>query len=534
MKLNLNTVNLMRGVLTPTAARGSAPAAPTLAADKVQWLNYDPKELLPGIVHVGVGNFHRSHFAAYMNDLFNDPTLFESQKMWGIIGSSARPGSSKKRDLLQEQDWLQTLVAQDGESSKASVLGCMIDYTIIDYDNLDANPKPLNELVADPNIKLVSLTITEGGYFMKNVEEGDKDSSLLDTENPQIQHDIKNPDRPETVFGILVRGLKKRKEEGHAPFTIVCCDNIPSNGDVTKKVTVELASQMYPDSGLAEWIQSEGAFPNSMVDRITPALTDDMINFVKKEYGIEDAAPVFCEPFCQWVMEDEFVNGERPAFDKCESVMIVDDVHPYELMKIRVLNGGHASLCYPSALLGLKYVHNAMEHPVVSAFLDKLERTEIVPTVPPVPEIDVAEYWGIIAERFSNPTINDTIERNCFDGSSRQPKFIAPVIASALSKVGSEDCVNGLALVSAMWCRYCQGTTESGDVIVPNAPNWDKLQSTAMKAKDDPCAWIDGNLDVYGAGGIAQNSIFRKAFEKALTAIQEKGVEAAMKDYIEN
>lgn len=170
----------------------------------------------------------------------------------------------------------------------------------------------------------------------------------------------------------------------------------------------------------------------------------------------------------------------------------------------------------------------------MSAFLDKLERTEIVPTVPPVPNTNVAEYWDIIAERFSNPTINDTIERNCFDGSSRQPKFIVPVIAAALNKNGADDCVNGLAIVSAMWCRYCQGKTESGEVIAPNAPNWDALQATAMKAKEDPCAWIDGNLDVYGAGGVAQNPIFRNAFEKALNSIQEKGVEAVMKEYIES
>jgi mannitol 2-dehydrogenase len=184
------------------------------------------------------------------------------------------------------------------------------------------------------------------------------------------------------------------------------------------------------------------------------------------------------------------------------------------------------------------FSHNCLiifqEHPVVSAFLDKLERTEIVPTVPPVPDTDVAEYWDIIAKRFSNPTINDTIERNCFDGSSRQPKFIVPVIAAALSNKGTEDCVNGLATVSAMWCRYCQGKTEAGEDIAPNAPNWDTLQATALKAKDDPCAWIDGNMDVYGAGGVAQNPIFRKAFEKALTTIQQKGVEAAMKEYIES
>jgi len=227
-----------------------------------------------------------------------------------------------------------------------------------------------------------------------------------------------------------------------------------------------------------------------------------------------------------------FVNGERPKWEKCETVMFVDDVHPYELMKIRILNGGHASLCYPSALLGLQYVHDAMEHPVIGPFLDKLERTEIIPTVPPVPDTNLEEYWDIIAERFSNPTIMDTIERNCYDGSSRQPKFITPVIADALKKGGADAC-DGLALVSAMWCRYCQGTTEAGEKIMPNAPNWDFLQETAMKAKDDPCVWLDANADVYDAAGVGQNPVFREAFKKALTAVETKGVEKAMKDYIE-
>ncbi|KAL3893454.1 MAG: hypothetical protein SGARI_008164 [Bacillariaceae sp.] len=200
-----------------------------------------------------------------------------------------------------------------------------------------------------------------------------------------------------------------------------------------------------------------------------------------------------------------------------------------ELMKIRVLNGGHASLCYPSALLGLKYVHNSMEHPVMSKFLDKLERTEIVPTVPPVPDTNVAEYWDIIAERFSNPTINDTIERNCYDGSSRQPKFIVPVAAASLKNGGGVD---GLAMVSALWCRYCQGTTEAGEKIAPNAPNWDKLQEVAKNAKSDPCAWLDGNLDVYAP--VAENKTFRSAFEKAMKSIEGNGVEGAMKKYIES
>jgi mannitol 2-dehydrogenase len=379
------------------------------------------------------------------------------------------------------------------------------------------------------------LTVTEGGYFLNN-------ESKLDLENSQVTHDIENPDQPTTVFGLVIKALKERKEQGMPPFTVMSCDNIPHNGHVTRDVVLEFATKMYGPE-LADWISSNARFPNSMVDRITPALTaqstPEITKLIEDKFGYTDNAPILCEPFRQWVLEDTFVNGERPHWELLESVSIVDDVAPYENMKIRILNGGHASLCYPAALLGLKYVHNAIGHPTISQFMDILERTEIIPTLGPVPDTDLEEYWGIIASRFANPTLQDTISRICFDGANRQPKFIVPVVRDALAKAAAtgDDAgsyggvVDGLSLVSAMWCRYCQGVTEAGEVIEPNDPDWDYLQKLAIEAKSNPTVWLDSLTHVYG--GVGQNPDFREAFEKAMASIDDKGVEGAMQAYID-
>jgi mannitol 2-dehydrogenase len=230
-------------------------------------------------------------------------------------------------------------------------------------------------------------------------------------------------------------------------------------------------------------------------------------------------------------LEDAFVNGERPEWESLDTVSIVHDVAPYEKMKIRILNGGHASLCYPAALLGLNYVHEAIVHPTISKFLDKLERTEIIPTVGPVPDTNLVDYWGIIASRFANPTLQDTITRICFDGSNRQPKFIVPVVTDIVAIDGNDTAVDGLALVSAMWCRYCRGVTEKGDEIQPNDPDWDNLHSAALTAMTNPTFWLDRLPHVYGSVG--QNPKFRKAFENSMLSIDLLGIEGAMKAYID-
>jgi len=478
--------------------------------NRVSMPSYDRSAVTAGILHVGVGNFHRSHQATYMDDLFH--LDFANNKQWGIVGGGIMSFDADKRSLLKSQDWLQTLVEQDGETEKARVIGSMIDFVPVDPDGAR-----LLDAMTNPNIKIVSLTVTEGGYFLNN--------GKFDAQHPLIQHDIAHPDQPpKTVFGMMIKALRLRRHSGHSPFTVLSCDNIPHNGAVCKSVLLGLASAI--DSGFAQWMEENVACPNSMVDRITPATTNEQRQHVREKLGCGDAAPIFCEPFRQWVLEDNFPQG-RPNLELLENVSFVSDVSPYEHMKIRILNGGHASLCYPSALLGIRYVHEAMEHPTIAAFLDALERNEIIPTVGPVPGTCLQDYLHLIAKRFSNPSINDTITRVCFGGASNQPKFIIPVVADNSKESRSVD---GLALVSAMWCRYCQGKTETGEDIAPNDPQWDRLHAIAMQANTNPLVWLQ-MTDIYGEVGL--NSVFIKAFSDAMKTIQNEGVEIAMKKYVE-
>jgi mannitol 2-dehydrogenase len=275
---------------------------------------------------------------------------------------------------------------------------------------------------------------------------------------------------------------------------------------------------------LADWIKTNVAFPNAMVDRITPATGDRERKICAEEFGVVDTWPIFCEEFKQWVVEDNFPSG-RPAWEKV-GAQFVDDVTPFEYMKIRILNGGHAVIAYAGALLDVHFVHEAMEHPLVHRFFEKIEQEEIIPTVPLVPNTNIQDYYKLIDRRFSNPKIGDTERRLCFDGSNRQPKFIVPVIADNL-KAGRN--INGLALESALWCRYCAGTTESGTAIEPNDPIWDRLQKTAIAAKSNPNTWL-AMSDIYGEVGTSAR--MQKEFASALNSIYAIGVKATLENYL--
>ena len=261
-----------------------------------------------------------------------------------------------------------------------------------------------------------------------------------------------------------------------------------------------------------------------MVDRITPATSDRERAMLREQWGVEDLWPVFCEEFKQWVIEDRFCAG-RPELEKV-GVTFTEDVAPYELMKIRILNGGHAAIAYPAALLGIHFVHEAMEDGQIAAFLEKLTKSEIMPTVPPPPATDLEDYRQLIARRFSNPKIGDTITRLALDGSNRQPKFILPTVRDRLER---GESAAGLALVSALWCRYAYGAAEDGKTIAPNDENWDRLQAHAKRAKDDPKAFLEMR-DIFGAN--ATDPAYVAAFSKALTSLWSKGVRATLDDYL--
>ncbi|TIL79894.1 MAG: mannitol dehydrogenase family protein, partial [Mesorhizobium sp.] len=430
--------------------------------------NYDRAGLKAGIVHFGVGNFHRSHQAVYLDDLFNAGLGHD----WALIGAGVFAGEKIGRAKLEEQDWLTTVVEQDSGHMSARVTGGMIDFL------MPGEAAAIIEQLADPAIRIVSLTITEGGYFI------DPASGEFNPTHPDIVADAQAGATPKTVFGLILAGLVRRRADGIVPF----------------------------------------AFPNGMVDRITPATTDRERGILASDFGLEDNWPVFCEPFRQWVLEDHFTAG-RPPLEKV-GVQFVKDVAPYELMKIRILNGGHATIAYPAGLMDIHFVHEAMQEPLVRGFLAKLERDEIIPTVPPVPDTVLEDYYQLIERRFSNPKIGDTIRRLCLDGSNRQPKFIIPTIADRL-KAGKG--VAGLALESALWCRYCFGTTDSGAVIEPNDPSWDRLRATARAAKDAPGAWL-AMEDIYG--DVGRSAAFAEAFAHALDVLWANGARETLTRYL--
>lgn len=467
---------------------------------------YRREELTAGIVHFGVGNFHRAHQAAYLDDLFNAGEGHD----WAIVGAGVLDAEKAGRERLAAQDFLTTVVEQDAGHMTARVTGVMVDF----IEPGDA--RAIIDKLADPAIRIVSLTITEGGYFI------DPASGEFDRANPAIMADADNIAQPATVFGLILAGLIRRREAGAEPFTVMSCDNIPGNGHVTEDAVAGLAGLV--DGELEKWVRGNVAFPNGMVDRITPATTDRERGILTESYGVEDGWPVFCEPFRQWVLEDDFPAG-RPALEKA-GVTFVDDVGPYELMKIRILNGGHAAIAYPAALMDIHFVHEAMEEPLIRDFLAKLEREEIIPIVPPVPDTDLGEYFELIERRFSNPTIGDTIPRLCQDGSNRQPKFILPSAADRL-KAGAS--VDGLSLVSALWCRYCAGVTDSGRVIAPNDASAARLKEAALRAKNDPQAFLELS-DIFGDTG--KSPFFAGAFARNLHAIWEKGTRQTLSDYL--
>jgi mannitol 2-dehydrogenase len=468
--------------------------------------NYDRSKLNAGLLHFGVGNFHRAHQAVYLDDLFCDG----GDLGWAIVGAGVREADAIAREKLKRQDWLTTVVEQEATSSKARVIGPHIDFI------RPGDAAATLDILARPQIRIVSLTITEGGYYISPATQE------FDAAHADIQSDARRKDAPKTVFGLIVAGLARRRAAGVAPFAVMSCDNIPGNGHVCENAVAGLAELVDPQ--LSRWIRAEVAFPNSMVDRITPATTDRERAVVRDEYGLEDEWPVFCEEFRQWVLEDKFPMG-RPALENV-GVTFTSNVAPFELMKIRILNGGHAAIAYPSALLDKHFVHEAMADSQIAAFLDQLTQHEIIPVVPPPPNVDLGEYKSLVARRFANPKIEDTIPRLCFDGSNRQPKFVLPSVVDRL-KAGGE--VKGLALVSALWCRYCHGETESGKKIEPNDPSWERIQAAAKGARADPAAFL-AMKDIFGEA--ARSPVYVAAFSDALSKLWRNGVRATLADYL--
>lgn len=468
---------------------------------------YDRSRLTPGIVHIGLGNFHRAHMAVYLDDLF---AMGEGMD-WAILGAGVRAADGRMRDALKGQDCLSTVIELDPKGKTARRIGAMVDFIEVQSDNA-----ALVAAMARPDIRIVSLTVTEGGYYV------DAATGRFDPAHPDIAADARNPDRPATAFGAILAALRLRRAADVPPFTVMSCDNLPGNGEVTKAAVAGLAR--LTDPALADWVEAEVAFPNGMVDRITPA-TGPRERAMAAAFGLgADPVPVTCEPFRQWVLEDHFPAG-RPPLEKV-GVTFTPHVHAFEKMKIRILNGGHAIIAYPGGLMDIEYVHEAMAEPLITGFLDKVEREEIIPIVPPVPGVDLQDYYALIRDRFSNPEVADTERRLCLDGSNRQPKFIIPSITDNLAQ---GRMPRGLLLESALWCRYCMGISDSGKVIEPNDPNWDRLQTTARAAATEPAKWL-AMEDIYG--DLGRNPQAVAVFGAYLSDLGARGTRAVLADFI--
>ncbi len=466
---------------------------------------YDRAKLSPGIVHIGLGNFHRGHQAWYLHRLMQRGLAHD----WAIIGAGVRPGDAAMRDRLLAQDCLTTLIELDPAGTSAEVIGSMIDFVPVEEGH-----GALIAAMSDPRIRIVSLTVTEGGYYLDA-------TGALDMAHPDIQHDMHNPGRPRTAFGAMVAALRNRKDAGGAAFTGQSCDNLQGNGTILRQTLVGLARGSDPD--LADWIESHASFPNSMVDCIVPA-TGEAERQRVLEIGIRDAAPVTHENFRQWVIEDNFCQG-RPDWDKVGATF-TPDVHSFEAMKIRMLNAGHQVLANAGELLGRPTIASCMADPQIAGFFRKVQTEEISPHVASVPGTSPAAYLDLITRRFSNPEIHDTTRRVAFDGSSRHPGFILPILREALP---AGTPISGLALTEALWARMCYGTREDGSEIDANDPIWSDLVAAAQRAQTEPIAWL-AQSQIYG--DLAQDMPFATAFSDWLSVIWKTGTRAALSDYL--
>lgn len=468
--------------------------------------NYDRAALTPGIVHIGVGNFHRAHQAWYVHRLMQSGKAFD----WAIIGAGVRPADAGMREKLLAQDCLSTLIELVPSGRVAEVCGSMIDFLPVEDDNAS-----LIAALSDPAIRIVSMTVTEGGYYV------DPATGLLDESHPDILHDAAHPTRPRTAFGAIIAALKLRRDAGLKPFTGQSCDNLQGNGDILRKTVCGLARLSNPS--LADWIETNGAFPNSMVDCIVPATGPAELALVK-EFGITDAAPVTHENFRQWVIEDAFCDG-RPPWEEVGATL-TDAVHSYESMKLRILNAGHQLLANSGELLGIETIAGCMAEPRVRDFFAKVLRDEIAPHVTPVPGMSAERYVALIERRFANPEIHDTTRRVAFDGSSRHPGFLLPSLRDGLD---AGRAISGLALAEAIWARMCAGQREDGSTIEPNDPNWKVLTDRARAAKETPSDWL-AMENVYG--DLGENPVFSKAFSDWMTILWRDGLSAALEIYL--
>ncbi|MDN3642999.1 mannitol dehydrogenase family protein [Lutimonas halocynthiae] len=481
-----------------------------LIANKMPCPTYARNELISGMVHIGVGGFHRSHQAFYTQKLQEEHYAPE----WGISGVGLREADRKIHDVLAKQDGLYTLIVKEPDGKiLPSVIGSIRD-VLLGVDDAAA----VIDLMALASTKIVSLTITEGGYNF-NPSTGE-----FDIENSDIKHDLKYPDNPKTVYGFLTAALKKRREAQLPAFTIMSCDNIQHNGDVARNMLLAYARQQ--DEDLAHWIEQEVCFPNSMVDRITPVTTQSDIDYLAKTYEIRDEWPVTCEPFIQWVVEDNFSCG-RPEFEKV-GVQFVPDVKPYEKMKLRLLNAGHSVLGILGALHGHKTINACMEDETFVTYLRAFMDKEATPVLDEVKGIDLNVYKDSLEARFANPNIKDSVSRICSESSAKLPKFLIATLEENLEEGRSIEFVT---LVLAAWCYYSDIQTDKNDQPLEVIDAMQKeLRQAAQLTNTDPLAFIK-QKSLFG--NLAKNKGFAELYTNMVQKIyKDANIKMYMQDMI--
>ncbi|WP_425488416.1 mannitol dehydrogenase family protein [Nakamurella aerolata] len=510
----------------PTEPRPSAPVP--LRGDRLADLppgvdrpEYDRAAVTAGIVHFGVGGFHRAHQAMYTDVLLasDDAQVAGAAAGWGICGVGVMPSDAAMRDVMRAQDGLYTLVtkAPDG-ALHARVIGSIVDYRYAPDD-----PQAVIAKLADPAVRIVSLTVTEGGYSLNQLT-GEFDPSPAD-----IQADLNADALPRTTFGLITAGLRLRRERGVPPFTVLSCDNLQGNGDLARKAFTSFATLLDPELG--QWMRQQVHFPNCMVDRITPATTDADRQLVAERFGIDDGWPVVCEPFTQWVLQDDFAVAEpdapsRPQWE-LTGAQIVDDVEPYELMKLRLLNASHQGIAYFGHLAGYRLVHEAATDPDLAAFLLSYMVNEASPTLAPVPGVDLDAYRKELIERFGNPGVRDTVARLAAESSDRIPKWLVPVISENIA-AGRDVTLS--AAICASWARYAEGVDEQGkpiDVVDRYADERRAAAAGQLRRQDgtvaDPLAFVR-NRDFFG--DLADQPEFTEPYLAALESLHRNGSKA--------
>jgi mannitol 2-dehydrogenase len=479
-----------------------------LSTDAVPRPTYDRSRVTTGVVHFGVGGFHRAHQAMYHDRLMNAGKALD----WGICGVGVMPADRRMKETLDAQDGLYTLVVKHADGTyEPRVIGAITEYLFAPDD-----PEAVVEKLAAEATRVVSLTVTEGGYSIDPV------TGEFDAQAPDVAHDLEPGATPRTTFGLVTEALRRRRERGLAPFTVMSCDNLQGNGHLSRLAFTAFARLR--DAELGDWVAREVRFPNSMVDRITPVTTDDDRAEVRERFGVDDRWPVVCEPFTQWVLEDAFSLGRPPYEDA--GVQVVEDVEPYELMKLRLLNAGHQALCYFAYLAGYRLVHEAAQDPLFRAFLRGYMDDEATPTLAPVPGVDLDEYKHTLIERFSNPEVRDTIARLCAESSDRIPKWLLPVVRRQLETGGP---IGHGAAVVASWARYAEGVDEQGEPIEVVDRLAGSLTAIARRQREDPDAFI-ANRELFG--DLVDDRRFVAAYRSVLRSLHERGARATLESIV--